>query len=273
MQIQYRTEIGTVFESALFRTTTCVFDLSSAVLLVDPNWLPREITFIRQHVIDILKGRPLYLLFTHSDYDHIIAYSAFPEAQVIATQAFQDNPDSEKQIEAILQFDHDNYIERSYPIVYPKVDILIKEDGQELLIGEESLSFLLAPGHTADGMITYLNSKGVLVAGDYLSNIEFPYVYQSVAAYRDTLAKAKQFIETNEVKLLITGHGDVTDDRHEMQRRVRESEQYLDQLEDSVKKEIPFPDEALWKRYQFRRGMQKFHDANLDLMKKELHVD
>lgn len=64
----------TIFESALYRTTSTVFHNDDLILIVDPNWLPGEVQAVRGHVDQIKKGYPLYLLFTHSDYDHIIAY-------------------------------------------------------------------------------------------------------------------------------------------------------------------------------------------------------
>ena len=63
-----------LFESALFRTTTTLFYNEDLLLLVDPNWLPGEVAEIRHWVQQLRGTRALYLLFTHSDYDHIIAY-------------------------------------------------------------------------------------------------------------------------------------------------------------------------------------------------------
>jgi hydroxyacylglutathione hydrolase len=66
-----------VFQSALFQTNTTVVTTDDMVLLVDPNWLPLEIAEIRQFVETQSGGKkPIYLLFTHSDYDHIIGYRA-----------------------------------------------------------------------------------------------------------------------------------------------------------------------------------------------------
>ena len=83
--IQYKTPAVTVFESALYRTTSAVIQTPDMVLLADPNWLPHEVAAIQQHVAAIRGSRPLYLLFTHSDYDHILGYKAFPDAQAIVS--------------------------------------------------------------------------------------------------------------------------------------------------------------------------------------------
>ncbi len=44
-----------------------------------------------------------------------------------------------------------------------------------------------APGHTDDGLIVWLPDEHLLVVGDYLSGLEIPVAYDSVAAYKTTL--------------------------------------------------------------------------------------
>jgi len=64
--------IKKIFKSALFQTNSTLFVSDKAILLVDPNWLPEEIKKIQEVISLYIEGRELYLLFTHSDYDHII---------------------------------------------------------------------------------------------------------------------------------------------------------------------------------------------------------
>ena len=130
-KIQYKDTQTTVFESALFRTTSTLIETKDLVLLVDPNWLPEEIENIQQAVLRCDPSKPFFLLFTHSDYDHIIGYRAFPNAQIIASQSFVDNKNKAKIIQQINDWDDENYIKRCYPITYPAVDIVIKEEGQQ----------------------------------------------------------------------------------------------------------------------------------------------
>ena len=128
MKKQYQTQAITVFESALFRTITSLIKLPDATVLVDPNWLPHEVEHIRKTLAfpeslqDFSSDSPLYLLFTHSDYDHIIGYRAFPNAKVIASEAFVNSPDKEKNLRQIREFDDEYYIQRDYEIEYPEVD-------------------------------------------------------------------------------------------------------------------------------------------------------
>lgn len=54
---------------------------------------------------------------------------------------------------------------RNYPILFPELDIVIQEDGQQFHFGETTLTFYLAPGHTADGLMTVVEPLGILIAG------------------------------------------------------------------------------------------------------------
>lgn len=67
----------TLFQSDLYMTNSLVMETDDCVLVTDPCWLPREVEEIRRYVDNILGARRLFLLFTHSDFDHIIGYGAF----------------------------------------------------------------------------------------------------------------------------------------------------------------------------------------------------
>ncbi len=272
--IQYKNPHVTVFESAVFRTTSTVIRMDDLVLVVDPNWLPAEVDTIRRWVENEAAGRPVFLLFTHSDYDHIIGYGAFPQARVIATAAFHLSRKKETIVEQIRQWDDENYITRPYPIEYPRVDHSISSDGQTLEVGNARLTFYLAPGHTADGVFTVVESQQtgfgpVWLAGDYLCEVEFPYIYHSSQAYEQTLGKADFILEKHAPALMVSGHGDVALNRTDVLHRKQEALDYIREVRASVAAGKEFNTEKLWQRYRFRRGMEKFHRDNLALFQKE----
>jgi len=269
MAVQFQNQHVTVFESALYRTTSTVVETPELILVADPGVLPEEINQIRKHVGQIRGERPVYLLFTHSDWDHIIGYGAFEGAKVIATRAFQENPFWERSVEDILNYDDEHYICRSYPIEYPEVDIPVLLDGQVKEVGDTRLVFYLAPGHTADGLFTLVEPYGIWLSGDYLSNIEFPFVYHSFQDYLQTLSKASQLLQNHSLRLLAPGHGDVATEREEMQMRIYESEQYLHKVIRQVQKQERFDEKELLKRYSFPMALSRFHRENVELAYKE----
>ena len=65
--IQHQSEHVTVFQSALYQTTSTVIQTKEMVLIVDPNWLPGEVEAIQEE-----QGSETMLVFDHS---------GFPEGQ------------------------------------------------------------------------------------------------------------------------------------------------------------------------------------------------
>ena len=132
---QFKNDNITVFQSVLYQTTSAVVKTERTIILTDPNWLPNEIDDIKAYIQSIIGERKLFIIYTHSDYDHIIAAGAFPNATTIASEAFVNRLDKEKVLDEIHQFDAQYYIQRDYPIVYPTIDIVIEEDGQTVNFG------------------------------------------------------------------------------------------------------------------------------------------
>lgn len=271
MHIQYQSAELIIFESALFRTTSTLIIQPDYLLLVDPNWLPREISFIQQTIQPLLKTRKGYLLFTHSDYDHIIGYEAFPFFETIASANFVANSDKQAILKQINDFDDQYYIQRSYSISYPTIQHVVAGEEEAITLNghHTALQCWQAPGHNADGLLSFHKATGTLIVGDYLSNVEFPYVYHSFAAYEATLNKVEQIIRTQEVHILISGHGDYCVEKAGMHTRIKESRQYLQAVYQHTRGDKVFPIESLWNRYNFPGIMTTFHNANLTLAKQE----
>ena len=273
MKISYQNNGVTVFESELMCTTCTLIERADHLLLVDPNWLPSEVAFIAQEVERRRGDRELYLLFTHSDYDHIIGYERFRgSAKIIASEALLINDQGDDQLQEIRKFYDQYYLPVPWPITYPReADIRIAKGSEELLIGATRYRFFQAPGHNPDGIITFLPDAGILIAGDYLCAVEFPFIYHSVEAYQNTINCLQDLIERETVSLLITGHGPIATDQTELEERCHRAQWYLSHLVAYGKKGVLFPEEQLWQLYPNYPIIQgKFHLENLELAKREL---
>ncbi len=106
--------------------------------------------------------------------------------------------------------------------------------------------------------------------GDYLSDVEFPFVEHSFADYWATLDKLDALIQSGKVEILISGHGPHTSNPAEMARRVLDSRQYLADLEKAVREGSAFDLDALFQRYAFPRSQRPYHVANEALLRKEI---
>ena len=272
MKTPIKTNNLILFESALYRTTTTLIIGSDYIALIDPNWLPIEIEAIYEQVLLYGEGKQKYLIFTHSDYDHIIAYGRFEGFSCIASSQFVAQAEKDKIIKEINDFDEEYYIRRKYPIKYPEIHTSIQEDGQSLLLGKEEYHFYFTPGHTRDGIAILNKSRGLLIVGDYLSDIEFPFIYDSFYSYKATINKLEAIITENDVQLMIPGHGDFSDNKEAMLQRIKESRDYLSALEQEVLNNQPFDPQSLTNRYGFGEALLKSHWENLKLVKTELEA-
>ncbi len=87
----------------------------------------------------------------------------------------------------------------------PRVDQTFQR-GSALELGAFVVETFPLLGHTADGSGFRLRALGLLVVGDYLSAVEFPFA-TSPAAYRMTLAGLIQMLRDDPVEAVIPGHG------------------------------------------------------------------
>ena len=272
--IVWKDDNTTFFRSALYETISSVIITDDCVIVVDPCWLPNEVEEIKRYVESIRENRPLYLLFTHSDYDHIIGYKAFPEATVIASHLFHKKNSKEKEliIEQIKEFDDEYYLTRGYEIVYPEVDIPIEGEETTIKIGETKLTFFQAPGHNDDGLFTIIEPAGIFLTGDYFSDIEFPYIYFNSYEYEKTILKLDPILAQYPIKLLVTGHGNATRDPSEMKKRQLDSLEYIRKMRKFVLEKNGAGMDQLISGCRFPRNMKKFHNNNHKLFQKELRV-
>jgi hydroxyacylglutathione hydrolase len=271
IMIQFKNEHLTVFQSSLFQTTSTVVETKDFILIVDPCWLPHEVDEIRSYVLKIRGDRKLFLLFTHADFDHIIGYRAFPEAKTIGSIGIVDHPEKARKLRLISEFDWDYYVKRNYPIEFPEINLVIKEDKETIMIGRTSLTLYQAPGHTHDGLFTVIDSVGVLIAGDYLSDFEFPFIYHSAAAYVKTLETARSILREHTISILVPGHGKTTASIDEMERRIAMGLNYIETVRQAIINGNQEILDKLIRDFAFpSQFVKQCHADNIALIKKEL---
>lgn len=244
-------------------TTSALIQSEEVFILIDPTWLPHEIERIQNYVDQHIGDRQLYILYTHSDFDHILGSGAFPGATVIATEQLSNHPNKDKVMQQIEQFDQTYYLERTYTPVYPSVDVAVSHNGQTLSLGNVTLTFYLAPGHTNDCLFTVVEPYGIFLSGDYLSDVEFPFIFSDYNDYVATIHTAKNIMSKHQIQAHIPGHGTTTEDPHEIQHRLHFSEYYLEKL---VVESVDLEDE-LRKKYTFYEGMKAIHFDNQKMAK------
>ncbi|WP_196892603.1 MBL fold metallo-hydrolase [Aureivirga marina] len=262
MKIQLETKDIIIFESSLYRTTSTLIDTENTLFLVDPNYLPLELEFIQQKVKERRGSKKLVLLITHADYDHIIGVNAFDYDALITTETFLTKRDIEKALYDLEAFEQSFYIHRDFELSYPVPTNLIKKNNQEFLFNSISVHGFLAPGHTIDSGFFIIKPLNILIAGDYLIDIEIPMIDDNLKDYKNTLDLFENLIENEDFSLVISGHGDYAKSKETVLKRIALDKEYLKLLEENVYQKQPFDLEFL-KNFPNPIEMKAIHLRNV----------
>ncbi|MFF2529233.1 MBL fold metallo-hydrolase [Brevibacillus sp. NPDC058079] len=210
-----------LFTSCLWQTTSAVVSTEQRLYLFDPAYFPHEIEAIADYVQSVRNGRELVLVLTHGDWDHVVGVGKFPDATVIAQKGILTDGRIEKKLNKAKRFDGSYYVVRSYEVGMPKFTKFV-EEAQEW----QEVFFLPVPGHTHDQMATLFREQKLLVVGDMLSNLEFPFIDDS-SAYLESLEKIERLVLQGDVEEVIPGHGVPAKGREEILHRIERDRQYL----------------------------------------------
>jgi glyoxylase-like metal-dependent hydrolase (beta-lactamase superfamily II) len=215
-----------VVTSRMWQTNAVALRGGGEAMLVDSPYFPDELEALPQ----LLAGagfEPDALLATHADFDHLLGRLAFPGLALGLGEASVERLHREPGAAQRELRDHDSqfYVERPAPLALGQVQTLPVPGSVEL--GDLEIELHPAEGHTADGTALFARWCGVLVVGDYLSDVEIPMVV-SLEAYRATLARLSPLVEAAET--VVPGHG-APHDRERALRVLEEDAEYLDALE------------------------------------------
>ncbi len=220
-----------VFQSSMWQTNSVVYQNEAICIVVDPTYFPTEIRIIANTA---LKSRSFnkYLIFTHSDFDHIVGYQYFNGFTLVGQEGFQ-RVDREAQIIQLTELDETYYVSRDKEFIFPEIQRCI-DTRTEIPLAHDELILEHAPGHTEDGLFLVSMAKKILIAGDYLSDLEFPFIYHSFAAYLATLQKFKDTVRELKIETVIPGHGDFATSQEEIYYRIDTDRVYIEEILDRV---------------------------------------
>jgi len=188
------------FESALWETASLLLAKGNEAVLVDPAISVAEVARIAARVRE-LGVEVTHVLATHADWDHVCGIAAFPSAVATLSEATAARLRASSD-KAIAERAAVNGVDIAGE---PRVDRTFHA-GAGLQAGPFLLETLALPGHTADGTAFRSRELDLLVVGDHLSTIEFPFV-TSTAAYRGTLAALVDLLRRDPPGRVVPGHG------------------------------------------------------------------
>ena len=217
-----------IFQSSLWQTNSTLIEGAKECFLFDPAYYPQELEKIKKALPD----KPLNLIYTHADWDHIAGFSDFSYGYTIGHYKIGER---KEQIEKAHSFDLQWYVERDNELEHPRIDQAISEETIKLT-SDDSLYFLPIPGHTSDMVATFFLNRKLVVAGDVLSNLKFPFVFHSSQKYIESLVMMKKKIKEYNIHTLIPGHGrPIVNSQLEIIKRIENDLDYLHQLKSGNK--------------------------------------
>jgi hydroxyacylglutathione hydrolase len=217
------------YESALWETTALALHAGGEAVLVDPCISAPEIAAIADDVA--ARGLEVRaLLVTHADWDHVCGLSAFPGVPAIMSRGAAERIASGQAAEEVVRLGAEEGLSWEGA---PRAD-LVFDPGEALQAGPFTVETLALPGHTSCGAGYRVRELDLLCVGDYLSLIEYPFVYVSTAAYRATLAALSDALGREPAAHVIPGHGRPLD-TPEALRVAREDLEYLHALKAEVR--------------------------------------
>jgi glyoxylase-like metal-dependent hydrolase (beta-lactamase superfamily II) len=210
--------------SALWQTNAVALRSGEEAMLIDSPYFPDELEMLPE-VLRQSGFEPAGLLATHADWDHLLGRLAFPQASLGVAESTATRIREEPGVAQKKLRDADNsyYVHRPRPLSLGSYQPLPVPGKLEL--GGEEIELHPGEGHTSDGMILFARWCGVLVCGDYLSDVELP-TWSEKPLYSATLERLRGLVA--EADVVVPGHGSPMP-RDAAQRVLEEDVAYLDE--------------------------------------------
>jgi glyoxylase-like metal-dependent hydrolase (beta-lactamase superfamily II) len=196
-------EQALVITSSLWQTNAVALRAGEESMLIDSPYFPDELEMLPE-MLRQSGFEPVGLVATHADWDHLLGRLAFPEHALGVAESTATRIRSEPGVAQKKLRDADNqyYVRRERPLSLGSYQPLPVPGKLEL--GGEEIELYPGEGHTDDGMILLARWCGLLVCGDYLSDVELP-TWTDKQLYRATLDRLRPLVEAAEV--VVPGHG------------------------------------------------------------------
>ncbi|CAB1127664.1 putative Lactamase_B domain-containing protein [Candidatus Hydrogenisulfobacillus filiaventi] len=215
-----------VAASALYALHSVLLRTRSGWVAVDPGFLPEEVAALARQARERAGAEPILTVLTHSDFDHLAGVGSLGEA--LAVSSHWDVSNEAESWEELTQFDQKYYLQRPWGEQPPSLAGARRWRNGDA--DPEGVYGFWMPGHTWDSLALVVPALGLLVAGDYLSEREFPLVTASWTAYGRSLDRFAAVIDTFDLQWLVPGHGQPARGRAALRERVAWARDYWERV-------------------------------------------
>lgn len=212
-----------------------VFDVRGAVIIGEKSVVvwdtlshPRDM----QGVAELANGKPIYVVYSHADWDHCWGTAAFEGSLIIAHEACGKRFEVGEVAESLAK------MQAEEPGTYDGVKLIppVMTFGDKLILdlGGVMVELHHLPGHTEDCLVAFIPEWGVLLAGD---TIETPLPYlevSSVPVLPQWISELERWNADTRVQSVVPSHGKIGD-RSLIAHNIR----YLSDLRDGKTPDVP----------------------------------
>lgn len=169
-------------------------------VLCDTHLGPLSMNVIKDYLPIQLTPKELLVFNSHSDWDHIWGNCAFEDAKIIGHTSARSRMREigDYELNRLRKFHHGDI-----KLKYPNLTF-----SETLVLEEEDIEFIYAPGHTIDSSLCFDRRDSVLYVGD-LVEFPIPYLdYYDLHAFIETL----EFIKNFPAKIKLSAHSGVVNE-------------------------------------------------------------
>ncbi len=195
------TEDMFVFISDLYvEVAATVIITPLGAVVIDTLPFPKETQQVRDFALGRCPQGIRYVVNTHHHADHVYGSYLFPEAELIAHRNCR---------EILLDVGRESLeqAKAQTPALAPvqlRIPQLVFETEMLLRLGEKTIHFMHAPGHTTDGIMVHIREDKVLIASDVVTPV--PLITRGDP---DALAQSLKGIKGLNLENVVQGHGGV----------------------------------------------------------------
>jgi glyoxylase-like metal-dependent hydrolase (beta-lactamase superfamily II) len=200
-------------------------------VLVDPGILPSELDDMAA-VVAAVAPRAVTLIFSHHHWDHVLGRTWWPAADTLGHDGFAAALDAD----AAHAADEANRVATEAGERWPRAYRPFEPDhavsGLHFRrIDPWRLVLRSAPGHCPTQLNVHLPDRGILIAGDMLSDIEIPGLDAEPGVYRASLEALMPMVDGGAIEVIVPGHGALARGQDAVRERFRADLDYLTVIE------------------------------------------